>query len=323
MRYPFLFFAATLLSLQTVHGQGEKINTKVVTNQLGSYYNSGKYDSIFLLYSINMQKASPIDQTVDFFTKLKSQSGIITNKEFKKCYGNIAFYKTNFERALLIIIISVNDSSKIDGLYIKPYPEDNTPIPERNITKLKLPFEGKWIVTWGGDTKELNYHVSNPAQKNAFDILIKDEDGNTHRSAGNYNEDYYAFGKKIIAPCDGEVVLVVNGVKDNLPGDMNKMYLPGNSIIIKTEEREFLVFCHFKQNSIEVKQGQKVKQGQLLGLCGNSGNSSEPHLHFHIQNIEDMNSATGIKCFFDGILVNGILSIDYSPSRGDKISNIK
>ena len=118
-----------------------------------------------------------------------------------------------------------------------------------------------------------------------------------------------------------KVVLVVDGVKDNIPGILNPIYVPGNSVIIKTQNNEFLVFAHFKQHSILVKQGQMIKQGQLLGLCGNSGNSSEPHLHFHIQNIEDMNSATGVKCYFDKIHVNGQLKTDYSPIQKEKISN--
>jgi murein DD-endopeptidase MepM/ murein hydrolase activator NlpD len=84
-----------------------------------------------------------------------------------------------------------------------------------------------------------------------------------------------------------------------------------------------LFFAHFKQHSIVVKQGQKVTQGQLLGLCGNSGNSSEPHLHFHIQNVEDINIATGVKCYFDIIQVNGQTKNDYSPIQKDKIKNIK
>ncbi len=58
---------------------------------------------------------------------------------------------------------------------------------------------------------------------------------------------------------------------------------------------------------INVKQGQKIKQGELLGLCGNSGNSSEPHLHFHIQNVENMNNATGVKCYFEEFYVDGKL----------------
>jgi murein DD-endopeptidase MepM/ murein hydrolase activator NlpD len=84
-----------------------------------------------------------------------------------------------------------------------------------------------------------------------------------------------------------------------------------------------LFFAHFKQNSIKVKQGQKVTQGQLLGLCGNSGNSSEAHLHFHIQNVEDMNIATGVKCYFDKLFVNGEAKTDYSPIQKEKISNEK
>ena len=58
-------------------------------------------------------------------------------------------------------------------------------------------------------------------------------------------------------------------------------------------------------------------------MCGNSGNSSEPHLHFHIQNIEDMNIATGAKAYFDNILVNGVLKNEYSPVKNDKVKNDK
>jgi murein DD-endopeptidase MepM/ murein hydrolase activator NlpD len=70
-----------------------------------------------------------------------------------------------------------------------------------------------------------------------------------------------------------------------------------------------------------VKQGQKIKKGETLGLCGNSGNSSEPHLHFHIQNVENMNVATGVKCYFDQINVNGQTKTDYSPIKAEKIQN--
>ena len=126
----------------------------------------------------------------------------------------------------------------------------------------------------------------------------------------------------MIAPSAGEIVLVVDGVKDNRPGEMNPAYVPGNTVIIKTENNEYLFFAHFKQHSIKVKHGQKVKQGDLLGLCGNSGNSSEPHLHFHIQNVEDINIATGVKCYFDEISVNGNLMTDYSPIKDERIKQI-
>jgi murein DD-endopeptidase MepM/ murein hydrolase activator NlpD len=174
---------------------------------------------------------------------------------------------------------------------------------------------------WGGDTKELNYHVESAAQKNAFDLVITDSKGSSFKTDGERNEDYYAFGKELIAPCEGEVVLVVDGIKDNIPGITNPIYVPGNTVIIKTRKNEFLFFAHFRQHSIIVKQGQVVKQGDTLGQCGNSGNSSEPHLHFHIQNIEDMSAATGAKCFVDRILVDGLRKSDYSPIKGEKIKN--
>jgi len=102
---------------------------------------------------------------------------------------------------------------------------------------------------------------------------------------------------------------------------MNRDYVSGNTVILKTENNEYLFFGHFKQHSITVKQGQKIKLGMLLGLCGNSGNSSEPHLHFHAQNKEEMFKSTGIKCFFSNILVNGITKENYSPIKGDKVKN--
>jgi murein DD-endopeptidase MepM/ murein hydrolase activator NlpD len=96
---------------------------------------------------------------------------------------------------------------------------------------------------------------------------------------------------------------------------------PGNTVIIKTSNNEYLFFAHFKRHSIKVKQGQKIQLGDLLGLCGNSGNTAEPHLHFHIQNVEDMGIATGAKAYFERILVNGELVKEHSPVKSEKVKN--
>ena len=301
--------------------QTEKATYKTVADSFEKNYNADNFDAIFSAFSPEMQSALPLDKTQNFLTGLKTQAGQITKREFVKYEQTYASYKTTFERALFAVNISVDNNSKINGLFVKPYKESDLPKIERNTTKLLLPFKGEWTVIWGGDTKALNYHVENEAQKNAFDILITDEKGNSYKTDGKSNEDYYAFGKELYAPCDGEVVLVVDGVKDNKPGQLNPVYIPGNTVIIKTAKNEFLFFAHFKQNSIKVKQGEKVMQGQLLGLCGNSGNSSEAHLHFHIQNTENMNEATGVKCYFDKLIVNGQTKTDYSPIQKDKIKS--
>ena len=304
-------------------GQTEKVSNKNVADNFEINYNSDNFDAIFSSFSIEMQNALPLDKTKEFLKGLKTAAGKITKRQFVKYEQTYASYKTNFERALFEVNISIDNNSKINGLFVKPFKENNLPKLLRNTTKLILPFKEEWTVIWGGDTKELNYHVESEAQKNAFDLVIINNKGNSYKIDGKKNEDYYAFGKDLMAPCDGEIVLVVDGVKDNVPGILNPMYVPGNTVIIKTQNNEYLFFAHFKQNSVVVKQGQKVKQGQLIGLCGNSGNSSEPHLHFHIQNVEDMNSATGVKCYFDKIQVNGQAKIEYSPIQKEKISNEK
>lgn len=304
-------------------GQTEKATYKTVADDFEKNYNADNFDAIFANFSTEMQKALPIEQSKEFFSKLKQQAGKITKREFVNYEQTYASYKTNFERALFAVNVSVDKNLKINGLYVKPFKESNLPKLDRNKTKLILPFKDEWTVVWGGDTKELNYHVESKAQKNAFDIVITNEKGKSFKTDGKTNEDYYAFGKELIAPCDGEIVLVVDGVKDNIPGILNPIYIPGNTVVIKTDNNEYLFFAHFKQHSIVVKQGQKVKQGEILGLCGNSGNSSEAHLHFHIQNVEDMNSATGVKCYFQNIIVNGQTKKDYSPIKTEKIANEK
>ena len=298
-----LLFASILSYAQT-----EKANDKNISGKFENFFNSSDYNGIFELFSDDMKNALPKEQANQFFIGLKAQAGKINARDFiKYVRGSFASYKTTFDNGVFAVNISTDNQLKI----------------ERNSTELILPFKDKWTVTWGGDTAELNYHVESKAQKNAFDFVITDKNGKSYKTDGNTNEDYYAFGKELIAPCDGEIVLVVDGVDDNVPGELNPIYVPGNTVILKTANNEYLFFAHFKQNSIKVKKGQKIKQGETLGLCGNSGNSSEPHLHFHIQNVKDMNVATGVKCYFDQIVVDGKMKKDYSPIKGEKIQSEK
>lgn len=309
----FLLALVLICNSTCLFAQTEPEIYKTTISKFQSFYNREQYDSLFSMFAPVMQTALPADATATFFNGLQSGGGKITKTEFVQ----FQMYKITFERLTYKFNLSIDDNAKINGFNFT----EGKPLMERNITKMILPFKGTWDVVWGGDTKEQNYHVSYPAQKNAFDILIKGTDGKSFKTDGKRNEDYYAFGQEVIAPCDGEIVMAVDGVKDNTPKDMNAMYVLGNSVIIKTEKNEFLYFAHFKQYSVKVKQGQKVRQGQLLGLCGNSGNSSEPHIHFHIQHVENPNVAIGIKCYFDQLTVNGQVKTDYSPVRNDKIQH--
>jgi murein DD-endopeptidase MepM/ murein hydrolase activator NlpD len=105
---------------------------------------------------------------------------------------------------------------------------------------------------------------------------------------------------------------------------MNPYSALGNAVLIQHGPQEVSVLAHLKNGSVRVAAGDKVKRGQIVGLCGNSGNSSEPHLHFHLQNTPIIQDATGIKVFFAQLLVGAREKSepkrDYSPVKGDTIS---
>ena len=178
---------------------------------------------------------------------------------------------------------------------------------------------------WGGNTKKLNYHYDVSNQKYAFDLIIVDNKKKSHKGKGLANKDYYCFGKKILSPANGVVVEAVDGVRDNKPGIMNDYFLTGNMVFIKHSKNEISVLAHLKQGSVKVKAGDKIKSGQIIGLCGNSGNSSEPHLHYHLQDNGIIQDGKGVKCFFRNVKINKKCETEhkkeYSPIKGDIVSN--
>lgn len=304
--------------------QNESEASKTAAAAFDKHYNAAEFDSVFGMFSSTMKAALPLSNITQFLTGLKAQAGKINKREFVRYeQGNVALYKTDFENGVLGLYLSVDNQGLVEGLMVKEFQEEKPSPLERSATSMILPFKGEWTIFWGGDTRELNYHVDYTQQRGAFDIVMTNESNSTYKTDGKTNADYYAFGKEIIAPAAGEVIQVVDGVKDNIPGVMNTLHVPGNTVIIKTANGEYLFFAHFKQQSIVVKQGQQVKQGELLGLCGNSGNSSEAHLHFQVQNSEDMSTTTNLKSFFTEIMVDGVLKTDHSPIKGERVRNKK
>ena len=323
MHFSYFIFSITILLMPSLaHTQSETDDLKKVSYSYVEHFNSGSYDKIFEMFAPSMQEFLPLDKTTVFLKGLHDQLGPIQSMEFEKFDQGYASYKTQFKAGTpLSTKLAIDDKAEIVGLSIVPWEDTSIVVMERNVSQMILPFTGEWTVFWGGDSKEINHHYDNPAQKHALDIVIIDESGSTHTGDGTKNEDYYCFGKPLIAPAAGEVVLVVDGINDNPPGKVNPYFVPGNTVVLKTENEEYIYFAHFKKQSITVIEGQMVNQGDLLGLCGNSGNSTEAHLHFHVQNTTEMYEAKGIKTYFSDILVNGESKDDYSPIRMDKVEN--
>lgn len=150
----------------------------------------------------------------------------------------------------------------------------------------QLPFEDDWLVYWGGKDALLNYHYEYEHVRYAYDF-IKVKNGYSFEGDPLKNESYYAFDQPVIAPAAGVVVQVIDGIYDNIPGEMNERQPEGNMVVIEHDNGERTMLAHFKQDSIVVKEGDAVVAGQLLGTCGNSGNSSEPHIHYQTSQIEE------------------------------------
>jgi hypothetical protein len=97
---------------------------------------TGSFEEIFLSFSPEMQNALPLDKTKEFLIGLKTQVGKITKRQFVKYEQTYASYKTNFERALFAVNISIDNNHKINGLFVKPFKESNLPKIVRNSSKL-------------------------------------------------------------------------------------------------------------------------------------------------------------------------------------------
>nr|WP_294790051.1 urea transporter [uncultured Mucilaginibacter sp.] len=145
--------------------------------------------------------------------------------------------------------------------------------------RLNLPFIGTWTVSQGYD----GGITHQDEWGKALDFVITDADNKTYSDTGTRAEHFYCFNKPVLACAGGIVEEVVNHIDDNPIGTVNTGQNWGNTVVIKHVAGFFTKVSHLKKHSVKVKIGDYVNQGDLLGLCGNSGRSPEPHLHFQAQ----------------------------------------
>jgi len=138
------------------------------------------------------------------------------------------------------------------------------------------------------------------AQRFAIDwVRIRDE-GKTFQGDEKDNKNYYAYGNDALAVADGVVTEVKDGIPENIPGRDSRAVpitletVGGNHVILDIGGGHFAFYAHLQPGSLRVKLGDKVRRGQVVGLVGNSGNSTEPHLHFHIENGSSPLGAEGL-----------------------------
>jgi hypothetical protein len=164
---------------------------------------------------------------------------------------------------------------------------------------VRLPANVPLKVAWGGDRLEVNAHVVVPDQRWAYDFVVE-----PYFTGSPTLTDYGCYGIPVVAPADAVVVEAHDGEPDGIPGvdTLNYQSPKGNFIALKLETETYLIIAHLKPGSVLVMEGEKVNEGQVIGQCGNSGNSSEPHIHIHLQRqdptIYPLNFAEGLPLYF-------------------------
>jgi hypothetical protein len=146
------------------------------------------------------------------------------------------------------------------------------------------------------------------AQRYAIDFL-QAEDGSSFRGDPSDNASYFIFGDDVLAAAGGRIVAVRDGAAENVPTEelppADVDTAAGNYVVEALADGRFALYAHLQPGSLRVRPGQRVRRGQALGLVGNTGNSTEPHLHFHVMDSPSPLLSNGLPYVFDRFELRG------------------
>jgi murein DD-endopeptidase MepM/ murein hydrolase activator NlpD len=190
-----------------------------------------------------------------------------------------------------------------------------------------FPLAGTWYVGAGPNLH--SHHRWAAMEEFAFDLVALGGDGKTHKGDGSRLDDYYAYGRDVLAVADGVVVEVATDFTeanerlrhpDESEEDYEKRTVMaqnellaknykapiGNYVVIRHAGGELSHYAHLKQGSVKVKAGDAVKQGQAIAQLGHTGNTTEPHLHFQLTDGPDPMYSRGVPITFKNTTVEGL-----------------
>jgi murein DD-endopeptidase MepM/ murein hydrolase activator NlpD len=187
-----------------------------------------------------------------------------------------------------------------------------------------FPLRGVWYVGYGA-----SFHTGHRwaiPEEFALDIAKVGESGLSHKGDGTRFDDYYAYGADVLAAADGRVTSVTNDQQEDpsamqRPNETQEAYfarlqkeqgerlakgltaITGNYVMIDHGKNEYSLYAHLQPGSVGIRVGDQVKAGDVIGKLGSSGNSTEPHLHFHVCDKPDPLMCAGIPVNFSNITI--------------------
>lgn len=216
---------------------------------------------------------------------------------------------------------AIRPDGRADGFLVQ---EEVTPAPTSFLAyetraRLRLPFNGEWFVFWGGESVPLNFHAAYPDQRFATDFVIA-RGGRSYTGDRTANSKFYCWGEPVLAPAPGTVVTAVDGIPDNVPGETNDSSALGNHVILDLGDNEYAFLAHLQQGSVRARPGDRVERGEQIGSCGNSGTSSEPLVHFHLQNTPIFGEGAGLPAQFENYVADSWMMTRGEPRRGQTVT---
>jgi len=181
-------------------------------------------------------------------------------------------------------------------------------------TALLPPFAGRMTISQAVD----GAHTHQGAWRYALDFVVL-VDAQSYCRGGSRLSDFHAFNLPVLSPVRGHVAAIRNDIPDNPPGEMNLVENWGNHVLIDIGGGLYVLLAHLRRGSIKLSPGDNVTPGALLGRCGNSGRSPQPHLHMHVQRGARLGSPT-VPFHLAHCLINGRqYALDGQPREGQTV----
>jgi murein DD-endopeptidase MepM/ murein hydrolase activator NlpD len=294
-------------------------------DRLMAYLNKSQKGELYATFHDDLKANYDYETFSRHADEIIGRRGLLLKHAAPRFTGNTARIPVSAELGEWDLALRVDPAGKILSFTFHEPPSRS--VRARNSVRLRLPFHGEWLVTSGGEDPATNHHIASglAAEARAVDFEVCDESGQFKRGIDDRNENYYAYNQPILAPADGTVLVVIDGVPDNQPGKTNYFAALGNTVILQHARDEYSVLSHLQAKSISVKVGDQVTAGQQLARCGNSGNTFSPHLHFQLMTSGVPFDATGYAPYFENVWVRrkdekaAVARKDYTPQSGAKV----
>jgi murein DD-endopeptidase MepM/ murein hydrolase activator NlpD len=216
-------------------------------------------------------------------------------------------------------------SSSIDSIVVAVRPEA--------VPVIAPPVRGEWLAgngpANGSDHRmamiALDGRVS-IAQRFAIDWVMVGPNGNTFHDTASRSENYWDFGQPVYAVADGEVVAVVDSIADNVPHTplppVTLANIAGNYVVLRIAPQRYALFAHLQRGSVRVRPQERVRRGAVLGLVGNSGQTTGPHLHFQIMDGPSPLASEGVPFVLDRFTFLGF-GRDFEPDQHPTVAHTR